>query len=135
VGGAKIIILLCTGEFEGLSPKGRIVEPLKILYSVAATITMGKKVGILVPIPEQLEIMAKKWRTAGLNPIMGWASPYEEEEAVLEAAGKLLEQGVGAIILDCISFTEKTKTLIRRLTDVPVLVPSTLAAAVIRELF
>jgi len=50
-----VILFLCTGELPVMKSKALIIRPNELLHKTIFAIAGGKKVGILVPLPEQKE--------------------------------------------------------------------------------
>jgi len=133
--GAEMIVILCTGEFPEFRSEATIVESMGLMQSVVRGMMGGRKVGVIVPTPEQIPVAREKWERDGVRAAVVSASPYGDMGEVLEAAERLLEENVEMVVFDCIGFTEEAKRLLRRVTEKPIVVASSLVAAVIKELF
>ena len=60
--GCSPIVLLCTGEFEGLTTeKVRLIEPDRLLPPVFAALLNPLQVGVMVPLIEQAQSELNKW--------------------------------------------------------------------------
>jgi hypothetical protein len=131
----KATILLCTGEFPEFSYQGLLLKPRQLLQAVTAKICDGRPVGILVPDEDQIEQIAGWWRRSGAPVEIEAASPYKDFHAVEEAAERLKRKPVSVIFMDCMGYSVKMKERVREITGKPVLLPRTLAARMIEELF
>lgn len=102
--GCSPIVLLCTGEFEGLTTeKVRLIEPDRLLPPVFAALLNPLQVGVMVPLIEQAQSELNKWKGLDKPPVFAAASPYTaSKEELQEAARKLAHQGAEVIVLDCI---------------------------------
>jgi protein AroM len=133
--GCHVILVLCTGTFTGLEcRKAWLVEPDHIIPGAVAGLVEQRQLGVIVPIPGQIESEAHKWQSLPRPPLMGWASPYDDNGGpLLRAAGELQAGGAEAIVLDCIGFTERHRQMLTPL-GLPVIVSNALAAKAIGEL-
>lgn len=93
--GCQVILLLCTGEFGQLqAEQALLLEPDRIIPPLISAIVGAHRVGIVVPMAEQVEQQARKWRQLATPPSYAVASPYLADDAALEqAACALLRQG------------------------------------------
>ncbi len=133
--GCDVILLLCTGTFDGLQcDKAWLVEPDHIIPGLVAGLVERRQLGIIVPIAGQIESECGKWRTLARAPIFAAASPYDSApEAVGEAGAALKARGAAAILLDCIGFTERHRAALAML-DMPVILSNAVVAKAVAEL-
>ena len=134
--GSDVILLLCTGTFEGLGcNKAWLVEPDHVIPGMVAGLLERRQLGILVPIKGQIESESGKWHDLLRPPLFAAASPYEEATDRLVAAGATLKAaGAEAILLDCIGFTERHRAALRGL-GLPVILSNAVVAKAVGELF
>ena len=131
-----VILLLCTGTFEGLECKRAwLVEPDHIIPRMVAGLIERRQLGVMVPIASQIGSESGKWRPLPVPPIFGSASPYSDatDAEVLRAGAELKARGAEAILLDCIGFTERHRAALARL-DMPVILSNAVAAKAVSEL-
>jgi protein AroM len=133
--GCDVILLLCTGTFDGLAcDKAWLVEPDHIIPGMVAGLIEHRQLGIIVPIAGQIESEAGKWRTLARPPVFAAASPYTASpDAVDEAGAALKSRGAEAILLDCIGFTERHRAALAGL-DMPVILSNAVVAKAVGEL-
>jgi protein AroM len=134
--GCDVILLLCTGTFDGLEcRRAWLVEPDHIIPALVAGLIERRQLGIIVPIASQIHSESGKWRSLDRPPIFAAASPYAgASDAVLAAGRRLQAGGAEAILLDCIGFTERHR-LALALLDLPVILSNAVAAKAVAELF
>lgn len=134
--GSDVILLLCTGTFEGLGcRKAWLVEPDHIIPGMVAGLVERRQLGVLVPIAGQILSESGKWHGLARPPLFAAASPYEEATERLTAAGAALKaEGAEAILLDCIGFTERHRAALRGL-GLPVILSNAVVAKAVGELF
>ncbi|WP_299538861.1 AroM family protein [uncultured Streptomyces sp.] len=135
--GADVVVLLCTGEFPGLrAGRARLVEPDALVTGYVGTVLRGSRVGIVVPLPEQVAEARAKWRDAVPDPAFTTASPYAEDDAALCAAARAhLEAGAQALMLDCMGYGPRHRRALRAAgVTVPVLTPGAVVGAALGPL-
>jgi protein AroM len=134
--GCDVILLLCTGTFDGLAcDRAWLVEPDHIIPGMVAGLIEHRQLGIIVPIEGQIESEAGKWRSLARPPIFATASPYTSPpEAVGDAGATLKSRGAEAILLDCIGFTERHRAALAALA-LPVILSNAVVAKAVGELF
>ena len=134
--GAHVILLLCTGTFEGLGcGKAWLVEPDHIIPGTVAGLIEHRQLGVIVPIAGQIESERDKWHGLARPPIFDTVSPYSAPaEAVCDVGAKLRERGAAAILLDCIGFTEHHRAALAP-AGLPVILSNAVVAKAVGELF
>ncbi|QGY28203.1 AroM family protein [Pantoea cypripedii] len=134
--GYDTILLLCTGEFGALKThKALLLEPDRIIPPLVGAIVQGHKVGIVVPVEEQIVEQASKWRNLGTPPCFAVASPYLAQQAdLIEAGLSLQEQGADVVVLDCIGYHQKHRDFLQKMLGIPVLLSNVLVAKLAAEL-
>ena len=131
---ADLIVLLCTGAFQGLMSQTLLVEPGRLFKQVVRGVLPRGRLGILIPSPEQVEQVRKKWEAPELELFIEATSPYEELAAVETAAKKLAEVNPDLIALDCLGFEKKRKKMISTITSKPIIMASSILARICGEL-
>lgn len=128
--GAETIVILCTGEFPDLqTTHAWLVEPDAVVTAASAGLLSGRRVGILVPMPDQVAPAVRKWRSLDA-PRFAAASPYGSDAAVAAAARALVDDGAQALILDCMGYAPHHREAIRAAgVAVPVLVSGSIVGA------
>ncbi|BAN98593.1 hypothetical protein E05_38270 [Plautia stali symbiont] len=88
--GYDTILLLCTGEFGTLkTTSALLLEPDRIIPPLVSAIVQAHKIGIVVPVEEQIAEQASKWRNLQSTPCFAVASPYLAQQSELIEAGLL----------------------------------------------
>ncbi|MBA7525718.1 hypothetical protein ES705_17871 [subsurface metagenome] len=130
------IILLCTGEFpEEIISKKLILKPSKLLENMLRGILQEGVIAVIVPSLDQIPLMEKKWERTNLKIIVEAISPYTgTREGIENIAKKIGKRDVDLVVLDCLGFNSKVKTIFRKITKKPVLLPRTLLGRVAGEL-
>ena len=133
--GASAIILFCTGVFPPFRHNVLFLEPQPLFHSTAAHLAGGRKIGVLIPEPDQIAQAYHFWGERGVEIVAASASPYHEFDRILEAASVFKDQDLAFICTDCMGYTMEMKHAIQELTGLPVLLPRTLVAQILCELF
>ncbi len=134
--GCGVIVLLCTGVFRGLAcERAWLVEPDRVIAPVVAALLGARRLGVVVPEAAQIEGESGKWSGLAVRPAFAAASPYADDlEPLRKAAVALQRAGAGAIVLDCIGYTERHRVAAAGASGVPVLLSNTIVARVAGEL-
>ena len=131
-----IIVVLCTGEFEGLKSSKLLIEPSILLYNTVKSILPSGKLGVVIPSKDQVDEVKDKWKDKNLELVIKALSPYESqsEEKIVRLANELKKENVDLIVLDCIGYSKRISELIKKVTNKPTILSRTLVARVVREL-
>ncbi|MFB0519630.1 MAG: AroM family protein [Acidobacteriota bacterium] len=132
--GVDLLTILCTGQFPKLETSRLIIYPSQLLRCTVEALTPLRKLGIIVPLPEQIESSRKRWHSQGREVILESATPYGDVERLREAAQHLSALGVELIVLDCMGFDRRMKQIVLEEANKPVLLPRSLLAQLIGEL-
>lgn len=128
------IFLACTEDFPNLESRTILLEASKLVHGVVENIVTGKKkLGLLIPTAGQVAQVHEKWRQ--VNHVIAVAFPFEKTEEVEAAARKLKLEDVDLVVLDCMAYDKQSKKKMAKLTGKPVILPRTLAATVLKELY
>ncbi|MDQ7849042.1 MAG: AroM family protein [Armatimonadota bacterium] len=128
-----VVLLLCTGEFPPLASEQLLIEPSRVLHHVVAGVAGGRRLGVLVPLPAQVEEARRRWQAAGPVAAVAAASPYGNAD--FSGAGRALrEAGAELIVMDCMGYTPGHKRQVVAAAARPVVLAGTAVAAVLREL-
>jgi len=134
--GCNIVLLLCTGAFEGLRlGRGFLLEPDRIIPPAVASLTRDRQLGIIVPVASQIASESGKWKALARPPIFAAASPYTGTLDAVAAAGvALARRGAQAFLLDCIGFTEAHRAQLGHASGLPVILSNALMARIVGEM-
>lgn len=133
--GAEVVALLCTGEFPGFRSSRLLLEPQKLLSHFVAGVAGGRRLGVVVPAPEQIEEATSRWqRIAAADLMVVAGSPYGDISETERAATALKEWEAHLVVLDCMGFTKGMKQRAAEIAGVPVILPRTVLARTLAEL-
>lgn len=131
--GASIIVLFCTGAFPKFKHKAIFLEPEEIFHSVAEKIASGTKIGVLVPMEDQVDFAKNLWQEQGADVEITYASPYLEFDNILKAAAFFKGKDLSFICTDCMGYSLEMKNAIQEITGLPVILPRTLITRILCE--
>ncbi|HBZ1623480.1 TPA: AroM family protein [Salmonella enterica subsp. enterica serovar Heidelberg] len=134
--GYDVIILMSTAAIKSMAARNSILlEPLRIIPPLVASIVDGHQVGVIVPIAELLAAQEKKWQVLQMPPVYSLANPvHGSEQQLIDAGQALLDQGADVIMLDCLGFHQRHRDILQQALDVPVLLSNVLIARLASEL-
>ena len=134
--GCSIIVLLCTGEFDGLkTKKARLIEPDHVIPPVVEALAGPCTLGVMVSLAEQAQSEARKWFGTKMKLVFSAASPYTAtEEEVKKAAAALTEQGADCVVLDCMGYRLEHKYWCREVIALPVVASTDLMVNLLRAM-
>ena len=132
--GIDLLTILCTGQFPPLEASRLILYPSQLLRCTVEALSPIRKLGIIVPLPEQIESSRERWLSQGREVVIQSASPYGDVARLKEAAQHLSALGAEIIILDCLGFDRRMKQIALEEANKPVLLPRSLLAQLIGEL-
>lgn len=131
----EIIILLCTGEFPEIESRKILLRPDRVMLNVVQSLLASGRLGVIVPSPDQIPALKRRWEKSNLEVVAEAVSPYTgTHEELREKAKKIKASDVDLVILDCIGFGRETRSLFREITRKPVLLPVTLVGRIASEL-
>jgi len=132
------IIFLCTGEFpEEIISKKLVLKSNKLMENIVKGILQEGVIADIVPSADQISLMEERWKRTNpnLKVIVEAVSPYTGTEKEAEkVAEKIAKTDANLIILDCLGFSKRVKTIFRKITEKPVLLPRTLLGSIAGEL-
>ncbi|ECR8957414.1 AroM family protein [Salmonella enterica] len=134
--GYDVIILMSTAAIKSMAARNSILlEPLRIIPPLVASIVDGHQVGVIVPVAELLAAQKKKWQVLQMPPVYSLANPVHcSEQQLIDAGQALLDQGADVIMLDCLGFHQRHRDILQQALDVPVLLSNVLIARLASEL-
>jgi protein AroM len=130
--GAQVIVVLCTGHFEGLHAAVPLVEPDRVLDGFMRALQPRGPLGVIMPDEGQAAMMRAKWH--GYDLSLAVESPYQPPTTWDQTITVFLDADVRGIVLDCMGFGPDAKAYFAARTGVPVLCAQTATAHLVRDL-
>ncbi|MTH46227.1 AroM family protein [Intestinirhabdus alba] len=134
--GYDVILLMSTAALNSLTVRNSVLlEPLRIIPPLVASIVDSHQVGVIVPVEELLAEQAVKWQVLQKPPVYSLANPvHGSSQALIDAGRALLNNGADVIMLDCLGFNQRHRDLLQKALNVPVLLSHILIARLASEL-
>jgi len=129
-----VIGILCTGEFQSLKSKKLLIKPSLVLMNTVDSLLQWGKLGVFIPSSDQVAETEKKWSRVCGKVEIATVSPYVGKEGETKKAAERLKDCT-LIVLDCFGYNLNTKRAVSEITKRPVVLPRTLMAHALRELF
>ena len=130
--GADIVALLCTGKYQNLEYRQKLIRPYVLLHGFTDAIFSNATIGILVPTDQQIQTKQLEWEKNGRIVLVKATSPYSG--AYCSATIQLNNAGADCVVLDCLGFTSEMKEEIQRHINIPVILPVSILAWALREI-
>ena len=131
---ARIILLLCTGDFPTIQSRGLLIKAGDIFTAVVRDVSLGHRIGVMIPDTAQVGRAQRKWGALGMEIEVAEASPYASIDAVQSAAQRLRNEQIKLIAMDCLGYNRRMKELVREITNKPVVLPRSILTRVLSEL-
>jgi protein AroM len=130
-GGIDVFVLLCTGSFHGLSPRGILVAAGPVVdHGLAALAGSARSIGVL--LPNEGQQAGFRCEPAGKRRfLLSHASPYSGDRWET-AAGELEEADL--VVMHCMGYTEPMRRKIAGKTGKPVLLARRMVAAAVAQI-
>ncbi|MBW1732007.1 MAG: AroM family protein [Deltaproteobacteria bacterium] len=133
--GVDLIVLSCTGHFPRFKSRCLIIEAQKVVdHCLAALMREGDRLGVLVPLPEQMTLARQSLSYITKNVAVTSASPFGPVEEVARAAETLKEEQVDLVVMHCMGFTNEHRRVWRRFCPAPVVIANSMVARITAEL-
>lgn len=132
--GIGITLLSCTGTFPELDGSGMLLRPSRILDAVVGAVFDGGRLGVLVPLPEQVGKLTAKWERPGTTVIARALQPHSSDAAIDAVAADLAAEKPDLVVMDCMGYGAAEKARIAKATNCPVVLAVACAARVLEEL-
>jgi protein AroM len=126
--GTGPLLLACTGEFKGLPDRPGLVQPSAVLNALAEALLPRGRLGILVPLPEQLPLLKAARARPGLEVIGLALRPQGDDATRAAVAREMAAHRPDLVLLDCISYTRADKAAFTAALPCPVLLAASVAA-------
>lgn len=132
--GVDVVALLCTGQFPRFTSETLVIEPERVLGHFVAGVAHDRRLGVIVPVPAQIEGWAERWQPLVREVRVEAGSPYADISELERAAAALREWRADLIVLDCMGFTNAMKQRAAEIAGVPVVLPRNVLARTLAEL-
>jgi protein AroM len=122
------VLMACTGSFEGLPERPNLIQPSPVLNALAEALLPRGRLGLFVPLPEQVEALGGARAREGLTVHAVPLRPHADDAARGTAARAMAEFKPDLVLLDCISYSRRDKAVVAARLSCPVLLSVAVAA-------
>jgi len=122
------VLMACTGTFAGLPERPNLVQPSPVLNALAEALLPRGRLGLFVPLPEQVAALAGARQRAGLSVHAVPLRPHADDAAREAAARDMAGFAPDLVLLDCISYGRRDKAVVGAILRCPVLLSVAVAA-------
>jgi len=131
----ELIILLCTGHFPRFESRCLMLEAQKVVdRCIEALVCDQNTMGLLVPLPEQVEMAKQSLSHITPHITVVSASPYHPMDETIRAAEALKAKDINLVVMHCMGYTKNHKKVLREVTGKPVLLANSIVARTAAEL-
>ncbi len=121
-------LLACTGSFKGMPERADLVQPSAVLNALAGALLPRGRLGLFVPLPEQVAGLGAERARDGLAVFAVALRPGGDDAARADAARQMAAHAPDLVLLDCISYTRRDKAVVAAALNCPVLLSVAVAA-------
>ncbi|MEF2070322.1 AroM family protein [Consotaella aegiceratis] len=132
--GIDVAYLACTGSFEHLRYDGVLLLPSGVLLGVVGTSFRRGRLGVLVPLAEQVGTMTERWNRDGVDVVAEALQPGSDDATIDEVVETLVARKPDMIVMDCMGYSSTDKARLRRQFDGPVVLAVSATARMMQEL-
>jgi protein AroM len=132
--GVDLSISMCTGSFPQFESRGLIVTPQEIIKGVLKGTLKRGRLGVVYPAKEQRVKAESDYVREGVQVYADYLSPYKGLDEIEQLAGRLSEQGLDLVLLNCFGFSSEVRRVVADRTGVPVIQSNALVARVLKAL-
>lgn len=130
--GAEAVLLLCTGDFPELRHRALVAEPDRLLRHAVEAFAPSS-LGVVVPLPEQVEWGRDRWSGVSSPLTVVSADPYGPPAGVAQAAASLAKASPALVVMDCMGFREDHCRIVRHRVDVPTVLANSAVSRLLAE--
>ena len=132
--GCDVLVYACTGDFPPMPGDEGVLFPSRVLNGLATGLLPQGRLGLLVPLSEQIGKLSAKWARPGLEIVAEALAPSAGEREAREAAERLAAGKPDLVAMDCMSYTPDTKAWVKQPLGVPTLLAISATGRVLREM-
>jgi protein AroM len=127
--GARLVVVWCAGDFPEVVCPVPVLRPGRLLPACAAEVMQTRSIGVVTPVPGQVEAARAKWRADGFAATVTWAAPGNADD-LARAGRELAGADVELVVLDCMGHGEDSRRELARASGHPVISAQSLTARV-----
>ena len=111
-----------------------VLFPSRVLSGLASGLLPRGRLGLLVPLAEQIGKLSAKWARPGLEIAGEALAPSAGAAEAKAAAERLAARKPDLVAMDCMSYSPATKDWVKPVLGVPTLLAISATGRVLREM-
>ena len=131
--GADAVVVLCTGDFPDWADR-RVLFPSAVLRHFVLGLLPAGRLGVLTPLAAQADEAERRWAALGYAVTQAALSPNAGMDEIEQAGAELAAGDPDLLVLDCVSYTRKTKRILCAKTGRPAILAISAVARAAAEL-
>jgi protein AroM len=135
--GAELIVILCGADWSAVRSGVLVVNPGRVFPAVVSALAGGRRLGVIKPVPAQIESARRQFAERGIEAVVTAASPYTGErrlDDVRAAADDLRRARVDLVWMTCVGMDEAMREVVCEVTGKPVVLARSILARIVDEL-
>jgi protein AroM len=132
--GCDVLVYACTGDFPPMPGDEGVLFPSRVLSGLAMGLLPRGRLGLLVPLAEQIGKLSSKWARPDLEVVAEALAPSAGAKEAAAAAERLAARKPDLVAMDCMSYTPTTKEWVKPALGVPALLAISATGRVLREM-
>jgi len=130
-----LIALLCTGHLPGFESRCLLLESQKVVLGWVQTLLHGQgTLGVLVPLPDQIEAAHQTFAHTTAKTVVTDATPYGSVDEIAHAAEFFKNNNVDLILMNCMGYRNAHRSALNAVYAKPVLLSHAMVARTIAEI-
>jgi len=134
--GVGVTVLACTTAWPELEHLPDLVLPGRLALAVVTALLppRGGRLGVCLPVPERIPHQVTPWLSDAWEVAVEGLPPASSDAEIQAAAARLRAKRPDLVVMDCMTYTRRTRDLVVEVCGAPALLPVSLAARVMLEL-
>ena len=127
--GARLVVIWCAGDFPDIACAVPVLRPGRLVPACAVEVMQTRNIGVVTPVPGQVEAARAKWQGDGFAATVTWAAPGDAD-GVARAGRELADAAIELVVLDCMGHGEDARRDLARASGHPVISAQSITARV-----
>lgn len=127
--GVRLVVIWCAGDFPDIPCPVPVLRPGRLLPGCAAEMMQTRNIGVVTPVPRQIDAARAKWQADGFAATVTWAAPGNADD-LARAGRELAGPAIELVVLDCMGHGEDARRDLARASGHPVISAQSLTARV-----
>ncbi len=127
-----VIVVMCTGDFEGIESRKPVILPSLILINVVKSLEPSI-LGVVIPSKEQIDMAYTRWSGVARDVVVKAWSPYTGSIDELKSISRELSS-CDLVVMDCIGYSRYHGRIVKEYSGKLVVLPRTLVIALARSI-